>query len=149
MKIREAVQSDSDSISELMMQLGYEVSPNLILENIKVIATSSLDVVFVAEDDGKIRGVISCHLTKLFHQTGYAGRITSLIVDRNYRGQNVGKQLVAKAEMFFISNRCLKSEVTSGDHRSVAHTFYQSCGYKEDERRFLKEFGCNKIETLF
>ena len=138
MKIRQAIQSDSDSISELMVQLGYEVSPDLILENIKVIAKSKTDAVFIAEGDGKVIGVISCHLTKLFHQTGYAGRITSLIVDRNSRGQKVGKQLVAKAETFFFANHCLKSEVTSGDHRSVAHEFYRSCGYNEDERRFVK-----------
>ena len=140
MKIRQAIHSDSDSISELMVQLGYEVSPDLILENIKVIAKSKTDAVFVAEDESKVVGVISCHLTKLFHQTGYAGRITSLIVDRNSRGQNLGKQLVAEAEAFFIANHCLKSEVTSGDPRIVAHEFYRSCGYKEDERRFIKEF---------
>jgi GNAT superfamily N-acetyltransferase len=61
-------------------------------------------------------------------------------VDRNSQGQNIGKQLVAKGEEFFIANHCLKSEVTSGDHRGDAHEFYKSCGYKEDERRFIKEF---------
>ncbi len=138
MKIRKAVNSDSDSISKLMDQLGYKTSPEVVLENLKYVTISKTDAVFVAEDKGKVVGVISCHLTKLFHQVGYAGRITSLIVDKKYRGQNVGNRLVAKAEAFFVANHCLKSEVTSGDHRRDAHAFYQSCGYKEEERRFVK-----------
>jgi N-acetylglutamate synthase-like GNAT family acetyltransferase len=140
MKIRKARESDKDDISLLMSQLGYEASSDVILENLRIIAISITDEVIVAEDDGKVVGVISCHLTKLFHQDGYAGRITSLVLDKNFRGQKVGRQLVAKAEEFFLANHCLKSEVTSGDHRSVAHDFYRSCGYKEDERRFIKEF---------
>jgi ribosomal protein S18 acetylase RimI-like enzyme len=140
MKIRPVIHSDSDSLSELMMQLGYRVSPVQILENLKYIATSKMDSVFVAEEDGKVVGVISCHLTKLFHQPGNAGRITSLIVDRNSQGRNIGRLLVAEAEAFFIANFCTKAEVTSGDHRGGSHEFYRSCGYKEDERRFIKEF---------
>jgi len=74
-----------------MVQLGYGGSPDLILENIKYIITSKTDAVYVAENDGKVVGVISCHLTKLFHKTGYSGRITSLVVDKNSRRQKVGK----------------------------------------------------------
>jgi ribosomal protein S18 acetylase RimI-like enzyme len=132
MKIRQAIHSDNASISKLMLQLGYESTPELILENLKYIAASKTDAVFVVE------GVISCHLTKLFHQAGYAGRITSLIIDSNSRERNIGKQLMAEAETFFKINHCIKSEVTSGDHRIAAHDFYQSCGYKVDERRFIK-----------
>jgi hypothetical protein len=44
------------------------------------------------------------------------------------------------AEEFFQMAGCIRSEVTSGEHRSDAHAFFKSFGYLEDERRFIKAY---------
>ena len=121
-----------------MDQLGYEATSQLIEKKLTEFAETPIDSVLVAEVEGLVVGVISCHITSLFHQEGSSGRITSLVIDQKHRGQGVGKCLVSEAEAFFHSLGCVKSEVTSGDHRPEAHAFYESCGYKLDERRFIK-----------
>ena len=138
MEIREARLDDASEIVPLMNQLGYEVTRKFIQKKLTDFSKTPIDTVLVAVQQGLIIGVISCHLTSLFHQAGLSGRITSLVIDKNYRGLGTGRALVQAAEELFISSGCIKSEVTSGDHRPDAHEFYQSCGYKLDERRFLK-----------
>jgi N-acetylglutamate synthase-like GNAT family acetyltransferase len=138
MNIRPAKIQDSKKISSLMDQLGYGASGQLIEKKLTEFAKTPIDTVFVAEVEGLVVGVISCHITSLFHQAGSSGRITSMVIEQKHRGQGVGKCLVSEAEAFFQSSGCVKSEVTSGDHRPEAHAFYESCGYKLDERRFIK-----------
>ncbi len=138
MNVRRAKIQDSKDVSILMRQLGYKGSIGLIEKKIEEFSQVPTDEVFVAEESGSIIGVISCHITSLFHQEGSSGRITSLVIDNDYRGAGVGKALVSAAEMYFREMGCIKSEVTSGEHRDSAHAFSESCGYKQDERRFLK-----------
>ena len=135
---RFAAIADAESISYLMNQLGYVTSPALVTEKISAFSNSLIDQVLVAEVEGKVVGVISCHITSLFHQAGASGRITSLVVDKDFRSMEIARSLLAKAEDFFIRQGCIKFEVTSGDHRKEAHGFYKSCGYEDDERRFIK-----------
>ena len=140
MEIRIARKEDSESISELMRELGYKTSVDLIREKIGEVVQSDIDQVFVAVIDNQVVGCVSCHLTQLFHQKGRAGRITSLVVLKNYRNTGIGTRLVKAADHFFQSNGCSGAEVTSGDHRKEAHDFYQNQGYKLDERRFIKHY---------
>jgi len=140
MQTRSAKTNDADAISELMEQLGYETTTELIRAKLVEFSKDPLDEVFVAELQGSIVGFVSCHVTSLFHQAGTLGRITSLLVDDQSQGQGVGGELLSAAEAFFRSNGCVRSEVTSGDHRSAAHNFYRSNGFVEDERRFVKAY---------
>lgn len=138
--VRTANISDSEAISELMSQLGYASSPELIERKLKEFEVRDYDQVFVALQGEEVVGVISCHITTLFHQDGASGRITSLVVQSNLNGSGIGKQLVLEAENYFRKMSCIKSEVTSGNTRTAAHEFYLSCGYTKDEQRFLKAY---------
>ena len=140
MTIRQATLIDVKRISALMAELDYDVSENVIKDKLGEISTSDIDKVFVADVDGKVMGFISCHLTQLFHETGRAGRITSVAVSSDARGKGIGKKLIEKADQYFQKNGCSKAEVTSGDHRPEAHKFYKANGYQVDERRFIKYF---------
>jgi len=128
----------AEEISNLMIELGYETTRELTEIKLQFISNSELDEVFVAIEDNRIVGVISCHLTTLFHVLGMCGRITSLVVNKNVRGSGIGQALVEKADCYFKENNCIKAEVTSGEHRNGAHQFYVNQGYVEDQRRFIK-----------
>ena len=140
MEIRPARFEDASTISILMDQLGYGASRELIEKKLRAFDQSSIDAVYVADINGVVVGEISCHITSMFHQEGNSGRITSLVIDQTQRGLSIGKQLVAQAEAFFKSCDCVKSEVTSSEHRTVAHAFYESCGYERVERRYIKSY---------
>jgi GNAT superfamily N-acetyltransferase len=62
----------------------------------------------------------------------------ALVVGEKFQSQGVGSALLESLESWFRENGCKRVEVNSGDHREVAHEFYQSNGYRVDERRFIK-----------
>lgn len=138
--IRPAKVSDAVKIAELMEQLGYIASPALLANKIAVLGGSPCDLVLVAEHNETLVGVISLHITELFHAYGSIGRITTLVVASNRHGEGIGKLLIDAADKFFISAGCVRAEVTSGNHRAKAHAFYENNGYIPDERRFMKSY---------
>ncbi|QKS85534.1 GNAT family N-acetyltransferase [Pseudomonas bijieensis] len=140
MKVRKALLTDADSVSKLLSQLGYHASPKLIRDKLVALELSARDTVLLAQDGKNIIGVISLHVLELFHQPGRLGRITSLVIDDDFRGQGVGTMLVSAADAFFTEQLCVRAEVTSGDHRIKAHAFYQQQGYAVDEPRFVKRY---------
>lgn len=137
--IREMRPSDHIAIALLLQQLGYLISPELILEKIEILLPSSADKVVVALMHGEVVGCISLHAFPLFHAAGCLGRISSLVVDERCRGCGVGGALMRAAECWFESVGCVKLEVTSGDHRPDAHRFYERHGFLRDGQRFSKK----------
>lgn len=109
-------------------------------KRLRAVELGATDVALVAEEDAKVIAVASLHVFELFHQPGLIGRITSFVVDASARRKGVGSKLLAAADEFFRGVGCIRAEVTSGEHRSDAHTFYISQGYAADERRFLKRY---------
>ena len=140
MHILPATIQDADSIASLLHQLGYPATKALVENKLSTFAGRKTDIVLIAKEEEIIEGVISLHVQDLFHQEGRLGRITSLVINDQRRGKGVGSMLVRAADEFFIASGCRRSEVTSGDHRPRAHSFYQGQGYQEDERRFVKHF---------
>jgi len=139
-KVRLAGIADAAEIAACVSALGYGTSASLVAERLATYATSPADAVFVASVPGNesLLGVVGVHLLPLLHTPGLLGRITSLSVVTEARGNGVGKALVAAAEEWAWSEGAWGMEVTSGDHRPVAHAFYQAIGYALDNRRFMK-----------
>jgi GNAT superfamily N-acetyltransferase len=136
--VRIAEPRDSARIAELLEQLGYPMHPAVIQEKLSSLAEGPIDRILVAEIGGQVVGVTSFHITPLLHEEREAGRVTALVVDREFRGHGIGTLLLYAAEEWAWSCGCTRVEVTSGDHRPDAHRFYESRGYRCDERRFLK-----------
>ena len=138
MKIRSATHKDIEQILDLMCELGYPSKKDILIENLVEYERLDGYEVLVAEQGGAVLGCISLHVMKLFHISGNAGRITSLVVSAEHRGLGVAKSLINAADEYFKSRGCVKTEVTSGDHRKEAHLLYQAQGFALDERRFIK-----------
>jgi N-acetylglutamate synthase-like GNAT family acetyltransferase len=137
---RPALAADAIRIAQLLDQLGYEASTELVMRKLAALSQNSMDSVMVAQSADEIVGVVSLHVLELFHAEGRLGRITSLVVAAHSRGEGVGKLLVDAADKYFRETGCVRAEVTSGDHRAQAHVFYQAQGYEPDERRFVKRY---------
>jgi GNAT superfamily N-acetyltransferase len=137
---RHAKLADAAEIAGCLSALGYGTTCGFVTERLASFADSSSDAVFVVSgpDSTSSLGVVSVHLLPLFHAAGLLGRITSLAVNQSARGKGIGKILVSAAEHWAWSKGAQRMEVTSGDHRPVAHAFYHAVGYTLDERRFIK-----------
>jgi GNAT superfamily N-acetyltransferase len=82
-------------------------------------------------------GLISSHSAFLCGR--FSGAITSFVIAPSYRRGGIGRSLVSAVEEFAWDHGCTRAEVTSGDHRSDAHEFYERLGYRPVSRRFIKE----------
>lgn len=140
MRLRHARPADADPLRVLLQQLGYVMDTGPLAERLAQFAIDASSPVWVAEQDGRLVGCIACHLTPTLHQHEPLGRITALVVDESLRGMGIGKALVREADRFFRSQGCRAAELTSSDHRTAAHAFYEARGYRIDKRRFLKTF---------
>ena len=141
--VRGARQSDAAQISICLAELGYGTSADLVAEKLGSFELGEGDQVFVVVDAGEggeelVQGVVSVHILPLFHASGNLARITALAVRGDAQRSGVGRLLVDAAENYAWAHGCRRIEVTSGDHRPSAHSFYHALGYAADERRFLK-----------
>jgi GNAT superfamily N-acetyltransferase len=140
--IRRAEVEDAEEIAACLGELGYGTGSAVVREKLDSLAASPFDAFLVAcEPEGRIVGAIALHLLPLFHAPGDLARITALAVRSDAQGRGVGRQLVAAAERIAWKAGCERIEVTSADHRSAAHRFYEDLGYRSDERRFIKTRG--------
>lgn len=139
MLIRKSTQTDFNDLIPLLAELGYQISEDKIKTQGDIYISSKACELLVAQTDMKIlSGFIAGHLFPLIHQPGNIGRIMALIVGKKHQSQGIGSSLLESLETWFKENKCVRFEVNSGEHRKVAHVFYQSKGYQIDERRFIK-----------
>jgi GNAT superfamily N-acetyltransferase len=138
-RTRTVTMDDAGAVRSLLAELGYALSEEGVRENIRRLADGTMDRTWVAEEAGRILGIVSVHLTPLFHAPGHAGRITSLVVHGPARGRGIGRALVEQAEAFCWRAGCDRLELTTGDHRHDAHRFYERLGYRIQSRRYIKD----------
>jgi GNAT superfamily N-acetyltransferase len=135
--IRQVVEKDAPSLLPLIEQLGYKISEQNLLENIKLHLTPDYSL-FVAEAQGKLIGFISIHIYHYPHLRESLSRITALCIDEEHRSFGVGVKLLVYAEEYIKSQGCSLVELTSGIQREDAHRFYERHGYEERRKRFNK-----------
>jgi GNAT superfamily N-acetyltransferase len=136
--IRRIAPFDIPAAATLLAELGYPMSDAVLAQRLEAIAANPDDAVFIAEENGKVVGLISVHSFEMIHRAGRLGRITALVVAASARGRGLGTELLVAAETHLRGKGCVKLEVTSGEKRSSAHDFYAARGYAEERVRFTK-----------
>lgn len=142
MHIRMAEERDAEQISILFNQLGYAVSRVDIADRIKIASGSQKDVLMIAEVYPGVAGVISLHLFSPFHVHSNWATISSLVVHSSYRRQKIGDALISHAEAHARSMGCTQIDLSSSESRVEAHLFYESNGYTEQRKRYVKKVSC-------
>lgn len=83
-------------------------------------------------DGGKrvfIAGTINAPRGLITVEPGQIVRIGLLVVDPRWRGQGLGRRLVAEAEHFCLQNKYFKLQVATQAENHDACRFYESCGF--------------------
>lgn len=137
-KIRRVRPSDAPSIRKLLQVLGYQSNLSATKKQIQAYSNKS-SLAILPELNGEEAGFISFHLVPLFHMDGFLGRITALVVDKNFRRKGIALKLVRYIEVFGKKRGCRRFEVTTNEKRSDAHRFYAEMGYRKASRRYVKE----------
>lgn len=137
MNIRPIQVIDFKEITELANQLGSVVNEQNVEDQIVEINRNPDHYSWVAIIDNKIVGYIHCFKAIRLTSKPFI-EISGLIVDENYRGNKIGRQLVQKAESLIDNG---KVRVRCNAKRELAHKFYFKLDYSlnKDQKIFEKK----------
>ena len=127
--IRQASLDDVASITTLCFQLGYPAAEEEVLTRLRSLLVDNEHVVFVAElPGGQVVGWVHAYIYKLFY-SDLMTEVSGLVVDKDCRGQGVGKELMMAVEGWAKEKDCAIVGLRSNIIRKEAHTFYKNIGY--------------------
>ncbi len=126
--IRIANITDSQAITDLSNQLGYQSSSSDIKKRLTEVLAHPENKVFVATDNKKIVGWVHGFYT-IRVESDPCVEIGGLVVDENSRSQGIGKTLVEKVNEWAKSVNCTKIRVRCNAIRTESHIFYEKTGF--------------------
>lgn len=143
--IRPASISDLVEIQNLVNQLGYFPTEEILEKALKIYIESENYGIFVEVIDNRIVGLIAYSKTKIFVSGKTRIHIEGLVVDKNHRRKGIARNLLLHLEKFVLGTEPVVVDLVSGVKRAPlgAHDFYKNMGYElEGDRRkiyFRKE----------
>lgn len=138
MNIRFAKSEDTQTICDLLKQMGYLQPLTLIQKKFELLNNDSNSKILVAEEEDKICGFLSLYFIPQIALQGDFAKICYLCVDEKMRSKGVGHLLVQEAERLARQRGCDRMELHSGMQRPLAHQFYLREGYVEAPKYFRK-----------
>ncbi|QIL40088.1 GNAT family N-acetyltransferase [Pedobacter sp. HDW13] len=137
-EIREILEQDAEGIAKLSTALGYESNTAQTLNRIVQINNSSENCAFVAVLDQAVVGWIHGFFTLRIESDPFV-EIGGLIVDANFRGQQIGKQLIEGVKRWAKKQNVKKLKVRCNTKRTESHKFYETIGFKENKQQVAFE----------
>ncbi len=125
-EIRRAIENDKPIIYDLICQLENTVFEYSIFEKFYLQNLQNPTIIYlVAEYENKIIGFLSCHGQPLLHHLSIVYEIQELVVEIEYKRQNIGTKLIEFLEQLLLENMTgtLLLEVTANKKREQSHQF--------------------------
>jgi predicted N-acetyltransferase YhbS len=136
--IRAASIDDAAAIADLLGQLGYPATADEAVARLARIDRFRDAVVLVAEVNGEVAGLVTCHILPSIHMSAPVAWLTTLIVDDKHQRAGIGRDLTRAVESWARDHGATRISVTSGKQRAGAHAFYEGFGYEHTGMRFTK-----------
>ena len=137
--IRRATLSDAAQIADLLQQLGYPVSADLVQCQLAELLRDRNEDLLVAEAvDMRVIAFLSMHCIPQIAVEGAFARISYLCVDKERRSRGFGKKLEREACRLAAERGCDRIELHCHARRTDAHGFYVRQGYTESPKYFVK-----------
>lgn len=126
--IREITPDDAPAAAILSAELGYPVSPDVMLQRIGFLLNQADHAIYVACLAGNVTGWIDVGIAH--HLASEPGaEIGGLVVSAETRSRGIGRLLVARAEQWAVERGMTAMLVRSRIKREAAHRFYLREGY--------------------
>ena len=136
--LRTASPSDATGVAALVTQLGYPTAPAEMRGRLERLLTHPEHSMVVAEAEGEIVGLVAAQLGYALEFDGVYCRINGLVVDAQWRGRGLGTLLMRHMESWSKKRGAQSLLLTSGNHRTEAHKFYETLGFNATGLRFIK-----------
>ena len=136
--VRKANLEDAASITLLSAQLGYSLNVSQTTSYIEVINERDDNIIYVAV----VNNSVVCWIHTLISirlESGIWAEIGGLVVDKDHRGQGIGKVLVDKSKDWCRLKNISVLKVRCNSKRLEAHLFYDNIGFAELKQQ--KVFG--------
>jgi GNAT superfamily N-acetyltransferase len=128
--IRDMSEHDAAAINALSAQLGYSITIEQTLANIKSVLRTTGHGAFVAMYENDVIGWIGMAQAVQIESAPFC-EIRGLIVDEKYRGKGIGKLLIEKAKQWSKATGNKTLRLRTNVIRKETHLFYQHLGFKE------------------
>jgi GNAT superfamily N-acetyltransferase len=132
--IRQMAETDVRVVTMLSQQLGYPLSEEQILQNLKAVLESKDHDAFVAVHENKVVGWIGVAQAILIVVPAYC-EINGLVIDQYYRGKGIGKMLIGKAKQWGKEKGLNKLKLRCNMKRTETHLFYQHMNFIETKQQ--------------
>lgn len=130
LNIRSICVDDTDAVSELVTQLGYERTPEQVRSWVRELASWPKQAAFIAELNSEVVGWIDVSLEHHLQSEVFC-LIGGLVVKDAVRSTGIGRLLCEVAEDWSRKQGAKKIRVTSRSTREAAHRFYLRNGYRQ------------------
>lgn len=148
MNVRFANKRDKQQVLGLLDELGEEInlkrgySPHN-AEASKVggamfdeILSRPDTLIFIAEDKGRLAGLITFYLLPNLRHGFYGGHIEDVVVTKSLRMKGIGTLLMNAVKKYCKDHHIKVIKLDSGRELTQAHAFYQKNGFKFTEKMF-------------
>ena len=135
---REMMEKDAEAVNTLSKQLGYPLSIEQTLQNIKAILKSKDHAAFVAEYENKIVGWVGAAQAIMIEVMPYC-EINGLVINEHHRGMGIGKLLIERVKHWAKEKGNDKIGLRCNVKRTEAHLFYEHLGFTElkQQKKFV------------
>jgi N-acetylglutamate synthase-like GNAT family acetyltransferase len=142
LKIHQAENNDIDALCLLMDEMSHTgITPEQMLDRLRMVEGSTIDSLYVCEEDGKIVGLLGFRIRENLEDVSRFGEISAIVVSPSSRQKGVGRFMMDHAEKLAREKGCKGMWLVSGFGREAeAHKFYQRLGFKTTGYRFVKLF---------
>lgn len=136
-EVRPLTLADSGSAASLVTQLGYATSPEQLARRLERL--DSDHALFVATVGQQVIGFAGGRIEYGVESDAPYVRVIGLAVDQQFRHRGVGTLLMEQVETWARTVGTSLTMLTSGSHRTDAHSFYERIGYARTGVRFVKQ----------
>lgn len=130
MKLRYASEKDIHGIVKLINELGYQANDKLIKNRLEKIRQRNGRVIVAEDENENIIGCVHAFIDLRLAE-GEIGEIVSLVVNKNVRGQGIGKKLLNNTKNWILETGCENIRIRANVKREDAHEFYKAHGFEE------------------
>jgi (aminoalkyl)phosphonate N-acetyltransferase len=137
LQIRKVENKDLDFIYKSICELENEELDFKIFEEIFKENTSNPNNLYLlAENENEALGFVTFHTQNLLHHCGLVGEIQEFFIDKNHRGQGIGRHLIEKIMQFSEANNLKSIEVTTNRRRVENVLIYENLGFILSHNKF-------------
>ena len=147
MVYREAALTDCEKVYSLICELEgrklpFEKFQKIYCEQIN----SERYYCLLGEQDNDVLAVLNLRFEEQLHHAECIAEILEFVVDPDYRGLGIGKQMLERAVQIAEANGCTQIEVACNQLRSDSHRFYLREDMNNSHFKFSKRINTDTVQ---